>query len=139
MKKSLSELKKVVQEHKRNLPKLNSGKSALYKFASDRGLLGDVETMVEKPLKRSIIEKKVEVAVEEVKPKTKKVKEDKPYIHPGVLYPEPKKTKVEKVVKEVKDEVVKKPKAISLSAVQAIKKDRNVSLKEAWAIFKAEN
>jgi hypothetical protein len=139
MKKSLSELKKVVQEHKKNLPKLNSGKSALYKFATDKGLLSESEPMVEKPVRHVREIKKVEVPVEEVKPKPKKIKEDKPYVHPEFTYPEPKKTKVEKKVKEVVSEVAKKPKSLSLASVQAIKKEKNVSLKEAWAIFKAEN
>jgi hypothetical protein len=163
MKKSLSELKSLVQEHKRNLPKLNAGKSLLYKYATENNLLEkqlmdavkedrkekhdtvmrnrpiETEKPVEevkskKPKKEEVIETTYH---EEVKKATKQ-KEIKPYTMDYVSPPSISKKKVKEVKEEVK-ESVKKPKSISLSAVQALKKEKGITLKEAWALFKSQN
>jgi hypothetical protein len=74
---------------------------------------------------------------EEVKKATKKESNapvKTPHVFPPLVI------KGKKEVKEVvKDDSVKKPKSISLSAVQAIKKEKGVSLKEAWSIWKSQN
>jgi len=147
MKKSLSEIKSLVTEHKRSVPKLSAGKSALYKFAVDKGLISHEEKPAEpqverkrekiEKVKKIKIEKPVETTyVEEVKKATKK--EDAPSKFKVPIVPPLILSKKKEVIKEKVKEEPKKPKAISLSAVQAIKKQKGVTLKEAWAIFKNE-
>jgi len=139
MKNSLIDLKTVVTEYKKRIPKSNASKAELYKFATEKKL-------IEEEPKREI--KKREIKQEKVKRESKKKDEEEPVLkqlmeeHEQQVDKEVKKVekKVKKVEKEITEHKKESPKkhnkSSALSSVQAIRKERNISLKEAWEIYK---
>jgi len=118
MKHSLSDLKKIVMEHKKSIPILSSGKNTLFAYAIKHKLI-DAEThlhnekiheMASKK-ERDLEEKDLHEALEKIDKKHKKMRAEK----------------VDKV---------EKPKMVhNLKEVQKIRKEKGVSLKEAWSIY----
>lgn len=151
MKYSLSELKKLVKGHRKSIPMLSSGKNSLLAYALKHNLL-EAEQHIkkeemheeqskkerktvkkilnniikeEKPIEK-VVEKPVEVEVEVKKPKqySKKAKQEEL----DKLSPKP----IPKEIKEKSEPKKEKKMVHDLKEVQRIKKEKNVSLKEAW-------
>ena len=106
---SLPQLKKLVKDHKKSVPMLSSGKASLMMYAIKHKLVG-VEEHIE------MAKKDLESAESEVKKVLKKK---------AVKSEEPKK----------EEEKPKKKMSHNLSEVQRIRKEKGVSLKEAWALY----
>jgi len=106
---SLSELKKVVKAHKKSVPMLSSGKNTLLAYAAKHQLLDAKEHLNAEKVHEKLAVKERKIVEKDVKKAVKKL---------------------EKV--EVK--AVKKPMVHNLQEVQKIRKEKGVSLKEAWAI-----
>jgi len=155
MKYSLPELKKMVIEHKKSIPKISSGKKALFTYALKHKLV-DADThlkneemhealskkereMAKKDIENALsMNEKVKEAEMKKKPaKVKKVEvfeveKPKPIKAIGGPMPKSKVVKVEKMVEEKKPE---SKMVHNLREVQRIRKEKNVSLKEAWGIY----
>lgn len=135
MKNSLFDLKTIVTEYKSRIPKSNASKAELYKFASEQNLIKKDLSEPQAPIKKKL--KKVQEVIND-EPKLDKLMEE----HEKEV--EKKVKKVEKKVKKVENEVIehkkespkKHNKSSALASVQAIRKEKGISLKEAWEIYK---
>jgi len=128
MKQSLGELKKIVREHRKSIPMLSSGKSMLLAYAIKHKLLDaekhiQMEEMheVESKKERELAHKDVHDALEDL----------------GKKYPKNKKVlkMPAEPVKVDHSEMPKKKMVHDLKEVQRIRKEKNVSLKEAWSMY----
>ena len=119
MKHSLSELKKIVGEHKKSIPMLNSGKTALMAYAMKHKLLEADKHIQNEKMHEELSKKERDMAEKDLHKALSMVHES------------PKK-KIEKI-----KAVEEKPKKMvhNLKEVQAIRKEKGVSLKEAWGIY----
>jgi hypothetical protein len=118
---ALKELKQLIKHFKANeCPRLGQKKAILYKFAEEHGLLKEEMKVVEHHKKEKKEEAKVEKKAEP-KPKKKKLSERQEILQ-RISVPQP------KTKKEMNAEMLKK--------VQEIRKEKGVSLKEAWALAK---
>jgi hypothetical protein len=121
MKHSLSELKKMVKEHKKSIPMLSSGKNTLYAYALKHKLMEAEVHLENEKMHEKLSKKERDMAGKDLKEAIAKVE---------VKHPK-------KAMKKAEEEKpVEKPKMKhNLSEVQAIRKEKGVSLKEAWALY----
>ena len=137
MKNSLFDLKTIVTEYKRRIPKSNASKAELYKFASDQNLIKKDLSEPQAPIKKKL--KKVQEVIDDEPKLNKLMEEHEEEVEKKVKKVDKKVQKVQKEVVEHKKESPKKHnKSSALSSVQAIRKEKGISLKEAWALFRGE-
>ena len=128
MKHSLAELKKMVLEHKKSIPMLSAGKGSLMAYAIKHKLI-DAEMHIHKEemheteskKERDMAHKDVHSALEDL----------------GKKYPKNKKVmKIPEMIPSVDHTKEPKKKMVhDLKEVQRLKKEINVSLKEAWHMY----
>jgi hypothetical protein len=134
MKNSLFDLKTIVTEYKSRIPKSNASKAELYKFASEQNLIKK-DLAHEAPIKKKL--KKVQEVIDDEPKLNKLMEEHEQEVEKEVKKVEKKVKKVQKEIVQHKEESPKKEKKKSaLSSVQAIRKEKGISLKEAWEIYK---
>jgi hypothetical protein len=145
MKNSLFDLKTIVSEYKNRIPKPSEGKAVLYKFAVDNKLLNEEapKPKREKKIKivndQEILKEHVDIEKDHKKMIKKVEKVEKELKEHEKKSPKKAKKMINKAVEMVEDKSKEvKPKSSALSKVQAIRKEKGVSLKEAWQLFKDE-
>jgi hypothetical protein len=131
MKHTLSELKKMVKEHKKSVPMLSSGKNTLFAYAlkhqlieADKHLHSEAEHEKLSKKERDLAETGIRNVVNKLDSKVEMPK----------AAPKPRAMKKVEQVTMPKD--VPKPKVVhNLKEVQALRKEKGVSLKDAWAMY----